>query len=208
MAEGKNKVIVYRDWINIFESLSDDEAGRLIKHLFRYVNDMNPTAPDRITELAFVSIKSSLKRDLESWKKTCEVNRANGKNGGRPRNLTKPTETEKTEPVILQPKKADKDNDSEKDNEIDTKKTKKHSAILFSESKYHNNPTLFKTDFGDKYQHIDLDYYFDAVSDWSASNGQKKVDWIATARNFIRKDGNGVRKLTQQRQTSQAGAYD
>ena len=34
MAEEKNKVIVYPDWIETFESLSDEEAGKLIKHFF------------------------------------------------------------------------------------------------------------------------------------------------------------------------------
>ena len=54
MAENKKSIIVYADWIELFESLTDDEAGKLIKHFFRYVNDKNPTAPDRITELSFI----------------------------------------------------------------------------------------------------------------------------------------------------------
>lgn len=32
MAEDKNGVIIYADWIDKFEELADDEAGRLIKH--------------------------------------------------------------------------------------------------------------------------------------------------------------------------------
>src|SRR3990167_1045363 len=68
MAEGKNKIIVYADWIEIFEPLSEVEAGRLIKHFFQYVNDKNPNPPDRLTELLFNgSIKPTLKRDLKKW---------------------------------------------------------------------------------------------------------------------------------------------
>lgn len=67
MAENKKSIIVYADWIELFNSLSDDEAGRLIKHFFKYVNDLNPQAPDRITELSFIPIKQSLKRDLKKW---------------------------------------------------------------------------------------------------------------------------------------------
>lgn len=67
--EGKNKIIVYRDWIEIFEPLEDAEAGKLIKHFFRYVNDQNPESPDRLTGLLFDgSIKPTLKRDLKTWK--------------------------------------------------------------------------------------------------------------------------------------------
>lgn len=67
MAENKNSILVYADWIKKFEALEDDEAGRLIKHFFRYVNDLNPVAPDRITQLSFIDIEQSLKRDLKKW---------------------------------------------------------------------------------------------------------------------------------------------
>lgn len=107
MANGKKGVLVYADWNEKFESLTDEEAGKLIKHFFRYVNDENPIAPDRFTEVAFIDIKQSLKRDLKKWEERAERSRENGKNGGRPpkdENLEKPTETQR---VILKPEKPD-----------------------------------------------------------------------------------------------------
>lgn len=53
MAENKKTIVVYADWIEQFESLSNEEAGKLIKHFFRYVNDLNPVPEDRITEISF-----------------------------------------------------------------------------------------------------------------------------------------------------------
>ena len=35
---------------------------------------------------------------------------------------------------------------------------------------------------------LDLEYYYEAVRDWSASKGEKRKDWIATARTFIKRD--------------------
>lgn len=70
MAENKKAIVVYADWIEQFESLSNEEAGKLIKHFFRYVNDLNPIPDDRITEIAFLPIKATLKRDLEKWEKS------------------------------------------------------------------------------------------------------------------------------------------
>lgn len=67
MADNKNGVIVYADWIDKFEELEDDEAGRLIKHFFRYINDLDPEYPDRTTKLMFIDIKNTLKRDLGKW---------------------------------------------------------------------------------------------------------------------------------------------
>jgi hypothetical protein len=77
MAENKNKIIVYRDWINTFDSLTDDEAGKLIKHFFRYINDLNPEPPDRIIKLLFEPIKQTLKRDLKRYESTCLKNKNN-----------------------------------------------------------------------------------------------------------------------------------
>lgn len=82
MAENKKSIIVYAEWIEKFEALSDEEAGKLIKHFFRYVNDLNPEAPDRITEISFISIKQSLKRDLKHWEATKESRSKAGKIGG------------------------------------------------------------------------------------------------------------------------------
>lgn len=67
MANNKKSFILYCDQKGTWDKLDDAQAGRLIKHILRYVNDENPTAPDFITELAFEPIKQSLKRDLKKW---------------------------------------------------------------------------------------------------------------------------------------------
>ncbi len=59
---------------------------------------------------------------------------------------------------------------------------------LFADSRYFDF-NVFLQEF-DKvaFSNVDIAYYYEAVKDWSASGGKKKRDWIATARNFIRKD--------------------
>lgn len=84
MAVGKKKVIVYTDWITQFKDLTDEEAGKLIKHFFEYVNDLNPQS-DRLIELLFNPIKATLKRDLEAWESKQQTNKENGLKGGRPK---------------------------------------------------------------------------------------------------------------------------
>lgn len=68
MAENKKSIILYVDLIHTFEELSDEEAGRLIKHFLRYVNDLNPEPPDKLIKVVFEPIKQQLKRDLKKWK--------------------------------------------------------------------------------------------------------------------------------------------
>ena len=77
MAKDKKSVIFYVDWIDIFDDLEDDEAGRLIKHFTRYINDKNPDPPDRLTSLLFKQIKTTLKRDLKKWEDKSQKNREN-----------------------------------------------------------------------------------------------------------------------------------
>lgn len=77
MAENKKSFLIYIDWINIFEELSDEEAGKLVKHLFRYVNDLNPEFPDRLTKLLFEPIKQTLKRDLIKYENRKTINKNN-----------------------------------------------------------------------------------------------------------------------------------
>lgn len=81
MAQDKKTIVIYSNWEQTFENLTDDEAGRLIKHLFRYVNDKNPIAPDRVTELVFEPIKAVLKDDLKKYEKVKEEKSLQGRLG-------------------------------------------------------------------------------------------------------------------------------
>lgn len=95
MAENKKSFVLYADQIGIFTGLDDDEAGRLIKHIFEYVNDKNPEPTDKLTRIAFEPIKQQLKRDLVKWENFKVKQSENGKLGGRPK---------KTEPLNENPK--------------------------------------------------------------------------------------------------------
>ena len=64
MAKDKKSFILYSDAIHTVEKLSDTDAGQLLKHLLRYVNDQNPTTETPLVEIAFEPIKQQLKRDL------------------------------------------------------------------------------------------------------------------------------------------------
>jgi hypothetical protein len=70
MAKDKKSFILYADQLEHFEDLTDEEAGQLIKHVFRYVNDKNPEAPNRIIQVAFNPVKQQLKRDLVNYECT------------------------------------------------------------------------------------------------------------------------------------------
>ena len=67
MAENKKSFTAYCDWKETFDSLPDEKAGQLIKHVFSYVNDENPQTDDILIKAVFAQIKATLKRDLKKW---------------------------------------------------------------------------------------------------------------------------------------------
>ena len=99
MAENKKSFLIYTEWIDILEALDDDEAGKLMKHLFRYINDLDPVAPDKLTEISFIPIKQALKRNLKSWESIREKRSKAGTISAEKRKLekakiaTKPTKS-------------------------------------------------------------------------------------------------------------------
>ena len=110
MAEGKKSFKLYTDQRFFFDDLPDEVAGKLIKHVFAYVNDEDPEE-DLIMQLAFAPIKRQLKFDLKNWEKVCDRNRKNGAKGGRPKNPKNPLGSSG---LKNNPNKPDKDKDKDK----------------------------------------------------------------------------------------------
>lgn len=110
----RKSFILHIDSLGILDSLSDEQAGKLFKAIKSYQVDDELTT-DEVIKLVFFPFKSQFERDNEKYKTICDRNKNNGLKGGRP----KASETEKTQSVIKEPRKADSDskNDSDSDNE-------------------------------------------------------------------------------------------
>jgi hypothetical protein len=80
--QGKKSFVLYTDQREVFDELSDEDAGKLIKHIFSYVNDEDPTTEDKLIKVAFLPIKTQLKRDLKIWDEKKEQRAEAGKKGG------------------------------------------------------------------------------------------------------------------------------
>lgn len=80
--QGKKSFVLYSDQREVFEELSNEDAGKLIKHIYAYVNDENPETEDKLLRLAFLPIKTQLKRDLKLWDDKKHLRSEAGKKGG------------------------------------------------------------------------------------------------------------------------------
>ena len=171
MAKDKKSVLIYVDWIATFNKLEDDEAGRLIKHFFSYVNDLNPTS-DRLTEILFEPIKQQLKRDLKAYEQTCERNSLNASLRWNKNNATA------CDRIRTDAKHADNDNDNDNDNDTYNSKRK---------SKRFSPPTLLEVEdyCFERKNTVDaskfIDYY--TSNGWKVGKNAMK-DWRAAVRTW------------------------
>lgn len=98
MAKGKKSFVLYSDYKELFSELSDEYAGKLIKHIFAYVNDENPQTDDQIINISFIPIKLQLKRDLRKFEEIKEKRSEIGRIGGL-KSAEQRTKTKQNEPI-------------------------------------------------------------------------------------------------------------
>jgi hypothetical protein len=185
MADNKKSFVAYCDWGEIFDELDNEEAGKLVKHLFDYVRDKNPKAEDKLTKMMFIQIQQSLKRDLVKYENYIDKQSLNGKKGGRPKNPKNPTLFSKTQPLNGKPKKADSVNDSVNVNDI--KKTKGFAPPTLLEVKEY-----FKEKGYSEASAIKAFNYYEA-GNWKDSKGQKVKSWKQKMQGVWFKDENKSR---------------
>jgi hypothetical protein len=185
MAKDKTSFILYCDQQGLFNKLPDEIAGKLIKHIFAYVNDEDPITSDLLLEIAFEPIKLQLKRDLRKYDDYIDKQRLNGAKGGRP---SKPTETQITQPFFQEPKKADNVNGNE--NATDNATNKKGFV----------KPTIEQVNNYMK----EIEYKGDAeyFINHYQSNGwvvgrSKMKDWKSAVRNWKKNDKNFSKQTEQ-----------
>ena len=68
MAKDKNSFVLYANYIDTINALSNEQAGILFKHILEYVNDKDPKPPiDPVVNIVWVGIQKQLKTDLKKW---------------------------------------------------------------------------------------------------------------------------------------------
>ena len=108
--------VLYADFEAALLKLSLKERGILFTMIFSYVNrgnidEFSSTPP--LVAMAFEIIRAQLDRDREKYEAKCAQNARNGKLGGRPKDETKPKESER---FFEKPKKAYNDNNNKNKN--------------------------------------------------------------------------------------------
>lgn len=137
----KNSFIVYYNYRETLEDLTNEQVGLLFRALFDY--EIDRVEPDFSGELkmAFKFIKKDLDVNLLKYDNICERNRKNGQNGGAPIG----NQNAKKQPK--QPKQPDNDNEYDNDNILLSKKERKEDNI-----KNINNNAHARTTYDDIFE--------------------------------------------------------
>ena len=67
-------------------------------------------------------------------------------------------------------------------------KGKESKLKLFSETEFIDIEIFTQKFIGTQYESANFNYYHEVINNWSSAGGNKKVDWIATARGFMARD--------------------
>ena len=113
MAKEKRAFLLKNNWIEIFDNLSDKQAGVLIKSLFHY--NVNGEKPGSLTDVEVNAYFNVMALECnvmnENYDRRCETSATNGKLGGRPKGSTSCKESEKPKKPNSKPKKPNNPND-------------------------------------------------------------------------------------------------
>lgn len=74
---GKGNFILYLEHQAIFEMLTDEQAGQLIKAIFQYERSGEMPKMDKFINLAFIPIMQTLDKNRAKYENTCKKNQEN-----------------------------------------------------------------------------------------------------------------------------------
>jgi hypothetical protein len=167
MNSEKKSFVFYNDWKDTFDEISDEQSGKLIKHILSYVVGNKERSEDPLINAVFMQIRNTIERDQMKYEKYIQKQKQNGSKGGRPK---KPNETQKSQAFSEEPKKADSVSDSVSDNDI----------LLEKETKVYTSQH-FKNDL--------IQYGFEKklVDEWiKVRRGKKMTDSETAFKMFIK----------------------
>lgn len=76
MNNTKENFLLQKSQREVFEALSDEEAGKLIKGVFKYLDTGNSDL-EGVMKAIFIPIKNEIDKNEEKYQKRCEKNREN-----------------------------------------------------------------------------------------------------------------------------------
>ena len=87
--------LLRKDYIDQFDNLKNEDAGRVIKAIFQHVNGLPEPTLTGVPAMAYSFIRNQVDEDAEKQEAKRRKNAENGKRGGRPKKTAQNLENEK-----------------------------------------------------------------------------------------------------------------
>ena len=120
----KKSILLYQDQKEVFDTLTDEQAGKLIKAIFQYQENGETILEDSLLKIIMIPIRQAIDRNSEKYDSVC---RRNAENIAKRRNKDNTKNTSGINGKKSNTKNTDKDSDSDSDNDSDNKKEDKSS---------------------------------------------------------------------------------
>ncbi len=124
--DGKRGFILYLDYAQHLDQLTDAEAGQLLRAIFSHEDPdkPEPALQPGAVSMAYSFIRAQLDRDRQKYEEKCERLRQNGSKGGRPKKanveIENQEEPKETKRFSKKPTKPDTETETVTDTETET----------------------------------------------------------------------------------------
>lgn len=129
----KKSFILFNDQIEVFDSLSDDDAGKLIKSIYKYANTGKTDTLSGLLKIVFIQFKNGIDRNDEKYEKVCERNKMNIEKRWNNKNTTGisgiPLDTKNTDSNSKSKTDTKTNTKTDTDTDTDTKTKSKRGVI-------------------------------------------------------------------------------
>ena len=182
----KKSFILYADYIKHIRRLSDEEAGRLFKAIFDYVNEGKLPDLDGMAAMAFSFIANQLDTDLQKYEETCKKRSENIKKRWEmakasqkaAENTSDTKDTNEYNCIFCNTNDTDNDIDSDIDIENDIDIDSDSGSVLHNMRPRGAHHTIHLTEqeyknLCGKYGQAIIDQYIDKIDQYLIANGKK-----------------------------------
>ena len=184
----KKSFILYADYIKHIGKLTDEEAGRLFKAIFEYVNEGRLPDLDGMAAMAFSFISNQLDSDLRKYEETCKKRSENIKKrwekANKCQNQTDSTadtkDTNEYKCIFCNTNDTDNgiDSDIDIENDIDIDSDSDSGSVLHNMRPRGAHHTIHLTEqdyknLCEKYGQAIIDQYIERIDQYLSTNNKK-----------------------------------
>lgn len=116
----KDSFILYTEQKEVIDKLSDEQAGKLIKAIYKYVETEKMPELDKLLDIVIIPFKQNLDRNKEKYNKISEIRAKAGAKGGKQKKQKQTKEINCNDNVNENVNENENDNVNDNDNVSDS----------------------------------------------------------------------------------------